>query len=91
MSETRIPLTDEDISLLKELLQAETHRRSDVTPLRALLVKLRAYDETLEGKSAREVADMLVRRGVVKDVTGLKGGLEIVRSDIREDPFDFGS
>jgi len=78
MSETEIPLTDEDEerSLLKELLQAETHRRSDVAPMKALLVKLGAYEETLEGKSAREAADILVRRASLKMLRASKAALK---------------
>ena len=76
MSETEIPLTDEERSLLKELLQAETHRRSDFAAMKALLVKLGAYEETLEGKSAREDADILVRRASLKMLRASKAALK---------------
>ena len=76
MTETRIPLADEEISLIKELLQAETHRRSDFAAMKALLVKLGAYEETLEGKSAREAADILVRRASLKMLRASKAALK---------------
>jgi hypothetical protein len=87
MTETRIPLTDVEIALITELLLAETHRRGDSEPIKALLVKFFAYEESLQAKTARQFSDILVRRGVVKPTTG-RHALEITGTEIREDPFD---
>jgi hypothetical protein len=54
MTDTRIPLTDDEMSLVKDLLQAEKRRLEQTSQtnetLTRLLVKLWAYEETFEGK-----------------------------------------